>query len=133
MAGDLVLVDTSVWIEALRAGGDPTCQQHVDSLMAGRQVATCEVVVLEVLQGAQSAEHLARLSADLAATAVLGMEGAGDEAGHLAWSLRRRGLVIPTTDLLIAATARLHDVVLFHRDRHLAEAAAALDLRAWQP
>jgi len=128
-----VLTDTSVWIEALREDGDPECQRRVGELVAEARMATCEVVVVEVLQGALDENHLERLSADLAATTILGMEGAGEEAGRLAWALRQRGLTVHTTDLLIAATAGLHGASLLHRDRHLAEAAEALGLEVVEP
>ena len=133
MLPGLVLVDTSVWIEVLRAHGDQACRSLMDELTAQARVATCEVVIVEVLQGAMDVRQLERLSANLAATAILGMHGAGEEAGRLAWALRRRGIVVHTTDLLIAATAHLHGVALLHRDRHLGEAAEALGLQAIEP
>jgi len=133
MPAGLVLVDTSVWVETLRIRGDPACRSTMDQLTAQGRVATCEVVIVELLQGALDGRQVDRLSVSLAATTTLGMAGAGEEAGRLGWALRRRGIIVHTTDLLIAATAHLHGAALLHRDRHLGEAAEALGLEIIEP
>ena len=124
----LVLIDSSVWIETVRSEGHPAYIRHVDRLLAEGRAATCEVVIAEVLQGAGSEVALAALAAELGALVRLDMTNAGEAAGRLAWSLRRRGLTIPATDLLIAATARINNAALLHRDRHLTDAADVLGI-----
>jgi predicted nucleic acid-binding protein len=133
MPQGLVLVDTSVWIEVLGTQGDQAYRSVMNELTTQGCVATCEVVIAEVLQGALDARQLGRLNSNLAATVALEMDGAGEVAGRLAWTLRRRGFTIHTTDLLIAATAHLHGAALLHRDRHLGEAADALGLQVIEP
>ena len=128
-----MLIDSSAWIEAIREAGDPDYIAHVDLLLADRRAATCEVVIVEVLQGATSAAELAMLGEQLRGLVPLAMDGAGEEAGRLAWALRRRGVTVQTTDLLIAATAHLHGAALLHRDVHLAQAAEALGLQVVEP
>ncbi|VAX37436.1 hypothetical protein MNBD_UNCLBAC01-1076, partial [hydrothermal vent metagenome] len=39
-------------------------------------------------------------------------------ASELGFSLRRKGLKIPNTDLLIAASSLIHQYPLWHRDKH---------------
>ena len=128
-----MLIDSSAWIEAIRAKGDPAYVAQVEHLLTSQQAATCEVVVTEVLQGATSPVELAALAEDLRGLVPLSMQGAGEEAGRLSWTLRKRGISVHTTDLLIAATAYLHGAALLHRDRHLAEAAEALSLQVIEP
>ena len=128
-----VLVDSSAWIEALPASGDPRYRDAIDALIRDGRAATSEVVIAEVLRGARRRDELAILSDGLDATNVLDMRGAGEEAGCLAWTLRTRGLTMPTTDLLVAATAHLHGAALLHRDKHLAQAAEALGLTTIEP
>ena len=129
----LVLIDSSAWIEAIRARGAPACVAQVEQLLTDRRAATCEIVVTEVLQGATSPVELAVLGEQLQGLVPLPMDGAGEVAGRLAWTLRRRGVTVHTTDLLIAATAHLNGAALLHHDRHLAEAADALGLQAIEP
>lgn len=126
---ELVLVDSSAWIETIRQTGDRRYGRCVGRLLAEERAATCEVIVAEILQGAISERDLSELSGDLQAMVPLSMAGAGEAAGRLAWRLRQRGIRIEITDLLIAATARIHDAALLHRDKHLTAAAEALELR----
>jgi len=128
-----VLVDSSAWIHALRPGDDARFRGLVDSLLASGSVATCEIVVAELLRGARSDEEFARLREALGDVAHLDLAGVGYAAGELALRLRGAGITIPTTDLLIAATASHHGVSLLHRDKHLALAAEALAIPVWEP
>jgi predicted nucleic acid-binding protein len=130
---ELVLIDSSAWIETIRQDGDPAYGRQVDRLLTEERAATCEVVITEILRGAISEAELTALAEELRGLLRLAMDGAGEEGGRLAWALRRRGILVPTTDLLIAATARLNGAALLHRDRHLAEAAEALGLQAIEP
>lgn len=45
-------------------------------------------------------------------------EDTWEEASWLAFQVRRKGLTIPFTDLLIAAVAVKSGAVIVHRDRH---------------
>ena len=96
-------------------------------------VNVCEVVVAEILQGAVDEREWTKLAGELGALVCLSMEGVGERAGQLALQLRRRGLSIPTTDLLIVATAQMHKAALLHRDQHLTRAAVALGLQTLEP
>ncbi len=50
------------------------------------------------------------------------------EARRLAETSRRHGLSTPSTDLLIAACARVHDLDLLHRDAHFDRLRAIADV-----
>lgn len=120
MKGDLYLVDTSVWLEVLPLGksGTELCQ-HVDALLAADLVATTGMVRLELLGGARTEAEYQRLRDLLLALHPLPVaEDGWEEAGHLGLQLRRRGMTIPFTDLLIASIAMRAEAVLVHRDRH---------------
>jgi predicted nucleic acid-binding protein len=43
---ELVFIDTSVWILALRAGGPVAVRQEVEQLLATGRVATTPIVIL---------------------------------------------------------------------------------------
>jgi len=124
----VILIDSSVWIEALRPGGRDDCRAIVRTLADTEMAATCEVVMLELLRGTSGDQQFEALLDRLLGLQVLSMQGVGAEAARLARQLKANGHTIPETDLLIAATARLHGATLLHRDRHLALASQTMGI-----
>ena len=110
----MILVDTSAWVEFLRDTGSATCQR-VDELLAS-DIATCDVVQMEILAGARDGQHLAALRALLARATLLGTEsGDYDRAAALSRPCRHNGeMVRKLIDCLIAAVAIRNDVALLH-------------------
>lgn len=113
----MILVDTSVWVELFRRGGDFDLESVVDT----DEIVTCLPVIQEVLQGFddQRAYHLAR-EAMFAFPVVESPLAA--EVFHLAVDLfrsaRRAGLTIRSgTDCLIGACALRNSLAVLHRDR----------------
>ena len=49
----LTLIDTSNWIEALRSQGDINVRQRVEHLMLEECAAWCEIILLELWNGAR--------------------------------------------------------------------------------
>lgn len=66
---DVILVDTSAWIEFLRNTGSSTCNR-VDALLES-EIATCDAVRMEVLAGARDERHLGSLRGLLACAVVI--------------------------------------------------------------
>jgi hypothetical protein len=113
------LVDTSAWIETLRRDGDQTVRQMVVELTTEGSVVLCDMVLLELWNGAQgSSEHrmLRDLSREL--EVVPTTSEVWELATDFALKSRRNGLTIPATDLLVAACARYHNLRIVHVDRH---------------
>jgi predicted nucleic acid-binding protein len=52
----VIFVDTSVWVEALRAGSSATAQ-HLGGLLDAGDVALCAPVRIEILSGASSRDN----------------------------------------------------------------------------
>jgi len=114
-----ILVDTSVWIEALRPQGAMACKQAVQSALAANTAATCEIVIAEVLQGVADGVEAGRLEQRLEGVVALRMDGVGSEAARISRALRDRGLAVKFGDLLIGAAASVNGAALMHRDKHL--------------
>ncbi len=131
MKTDLHLVDSSVWLEVLPPGGSASSlRARIDSLLAADAVATTGMVRLELLGGARTEAEYRRLTELLSALHFLPLPEEGwDEAAHLGFELRRRGITVPFTDLLIAAVALRGGVVLLHRDHHFDLIASHLPLK----
>ena len=112
----MILVDTSAWIEFLRDTGSPICQR-VDDLLAS-EIATCDVVRMEVLAGARDEQHLQQLRRLLARASTLPTEPVDyDAAAALYRTCRQRGHTVrKLIDCLIAAVAIRGNVPVLHRD-----------------
>ena len=131
MRNDLFILDTSVWLEVLPAGrGTPQLRDRVDALLSADLVATTGMVRLELLGGVRSLEEWARLSELMSALHNLPVkEEDWQSAASTAYQLRREGITIPFTDLLIGEVTMRSDAVLIHRDRHFDLMASHIPLQ----
>ena len=119
MGSSLVLIDTSVWILALRKSALPEVKDEVAHLLAENMVAIVPMIRLELLGGTKSMDEFNRLQSRLSALHQIPIDEANWEiAIQLAFRLRRGGKMIPYTDILIASVAITNDCTLFHCDRH---------------
>jgi len=112
----VILVDTSAWIEFLRDTGSPVCQR-VDDLLA-TEIATCDVVRMEVIAGARDEQHLQQLRRLLARASTLPTEPVDYDAGAALYrTCRQRGHTVrKLIDCLIAAVAVRGNVPVLHKD-----------------
>lgn len=120
MQNNLYLLDTSVWLDVLPASGtNIELRGRVDSLLQQDRVATTGMVRLELLGGARSEQEWNRLRDYLSALHQLPVEDdTWQEAAQMGFQLRRVGVTVPFTDLIIGAAAIHSNAVLLHRDRH---------------
>lgn len=119
MAGNIesIMLDTSVWIDALR-GKTPHIGAVTQALLADDRIVICGPVIFEIKRGLRPADQkkilplmdaLIRLSVD---------EAVWDNAGELDASLRKKGITIPPMDVIIAQICLNHKVSLFTLDKH---------------
>lgn len=114
-----VLIDTSCWIEALRNEGNPAIQQQVKHLLLSGEAAVCDMILLELWNGARGQyqkDQLRRLETTLIHLPI--DKAVWDKTKELASLCREKGLNVPATDLLIVAISLRHDAPLVHADRH---------------
>lgn len=113
----MVLVDTSSWIAYLCEGSVSRQQTALDDLLDRGEVATCPVIMAEILRGApndKSYRELSRLFLPLYRLPV--NDAVWEIVYSLSYSLARSGLATPLADLLIAGTAIHHQCSLLHQD-----------------
>lgn len=116
---DLVLIDTPVWILALGRKGREHAEKEVDRLIAENRAATTGIVVLELLSGTKTEEEYRELKEDLEALVQLDINpNTWERASQLAYELRRKGITIPSSDILIMTIAVENGCALLHADRH---------------
>ena len=98
-----VLVDTSVWIEYFNRPGSQFGESVVQILKKGKVVCT-GIVLTELLQGAKIKREFDAILEGLLVLPYLETTlKTWIEAGRMSYSLRRKGITIPTTDLIIAS------------------------------
>ncbi len=116
----MILVDTSAWIEYLRATGSPAAVE-VRRLLAeeSHKVAMCEPVAMEILSGAADDSRHAKLEQLVNGLPSLSVDNAIDfrAAAGIYRAARRAGQTIRSLNgCLIAAIAIRHDARIIHRD-----------------
>lgn len=111
----LYLADTSAWHRSVQAS------ERWSELVENDQLALCTPVALELLYASRGRSEYENDARDLARFPMLALDARGEA---IAWRTQRtlaarsqhRGST--PVDLLIAAIAEAHDVVLLHYDRH---------------
>lgn len=128
----MILVDTSAWVEYLRATGSRVHRTMRGLLESGERLASTEVVVMELLAGARDDTHLDRLRRLLFACEFLPLAGLADyeEAAALYRRCRRAGSTLRSlTDCLIAVVAIRSGAEVIHVDRDFDAIARHTPLR----
>jgi predicted nucleic acid-binding protein len=128
--GARVLVDSSVWIEALR---DPSsrCGDALDELLGGAAlVVTTGLVAQEVLQGVRDPRQVARVSTFFHALPRTSPDFRTHlRAAALRRKLRARGVNVPTVDLILAQLAIDGRFAVWSLDAHFDDIARGSRLR----
>ena len=116
---NLVLIDTSAWIEFFRSRGDAAIRERVISLVRRGEAAWCEMIRLELWNGASGQKELKELHLMESSVTPLPITPAvWALADQLARSTRLKARTFPTSDLVIAACSRHYAVDVLHKDQH---------------
>ncbi len=112
-----VLLDTSVWVDALR-GRTPTVVQAVRELLREDRVVRCDVIGAELRVGLRESERRKVLGLFSGVPNVAVDSVDWEAAGDLGAKLREHGVTLPLTDLLVARVCLRHRLELFSLDGH---------------
>ncbi len=125
----MVLVDTSVWIEAFRKSRP----LRIESVVDPDDIVTCLFVIQEVLQGFRDEAAFRTAREAMFSFPVLDSpvpRSVFEDAAALYRSARRAGVTVRSSvDCLIAATAIRNQVEVLHRDRDFPAIARISSLR----
>jgi len=128
----VILIDTSAWVEFLRATGSPAHLRVRSALAQDVELASTDVVVMEVLAGARDDSHRDELRRLLYGCVLLAVQGPSDyeQAAELYRACRRQGETPrKLTDCLIAAVSIRNDAELLHADADFLAIARHTPLR----
>lgn len=119
MPNNIFLVDTSAWILALRKDFLPDVKNRIGYLLKENAIITSGMIKLELLGGTKKEKEFQRLKSRLDALEMVETNTSlWERAYELAYSLRRKGIPVPYTDILIAASALMVDATIVHADSH---------------
>jgi predicted nucleic acid-binding protein len=103
-----VIVDSGVWIDHFTDRANRTVEFLRNALDEGEEVFVLPVIVQEVLQGTHDTAQFrryAKLLAPLPLAPIADQRSVAVQAANLYARLRWKGLTVPPTDCLIAASA----------------------------
>ena len=112
----MILIDTSAWVEFLRATDSPVCRR-VD-LLLDQPIAICQPIRMEIFAGARNERHLRDLRGLLARSTTIPTRPEDYESAALYYrTARQHGVTVrKLIDCLIAAHAIRRGIPLLHSD-----------------
>ena len=128
---DIVLIDTSVWINFFK-GKETDSSLYLRNNLSNMIIATCPVIVQEVLQGIANDKEFERII-DYFNNLVPLVEDQYEmayNAAKLYRDLRKKGITIrKPNDCLIAAYAVKNNIILLNDDKDFREIARHVVLK----
>jgi predicted nucleic acid-binding protein len=116
---NLYLIDTSVWILALRKKFDPKIKSYVEELLDEDKIVINPIIKIELLSGTKTKKEFLRLKMRLDALPEIAMDqNIWEETQKVAFELRKKGLSLPLVDKIIFSCAKSFGCTLVHMDRH---------------
>lgn len=129
-----VLIDTSAWIEFFRPEGDSKYRALVAELIDDDEASLCGIILTELLKGARTDAEYHKLEDRLATLTYLETpESIWKQSGKQASSLLRKGIQVPTTDLVIAMVAMENHLPVLHQDKHFSILQKHTSLKILEP
>lgn len=114
----MVIVDTSVWIEFLR-NKDSSISNHLKQLLRSGKVAITGMILAEILQGIKNPSEAYTVKKSLEPLPFIEMQkDLWQLAGETSASLRKKGIIIPLSDIIIGVIADRKKYEIFSLDSH---------------
>src|SRR6185369_10958142 len=110
--------DTCAWIDFFKARPSRMAERLEEVLVQG-EVVTCGVVLFELIQGIKSAREESLVLNAFQAVPHMEMNAKlWIKAGQLSSALRKKGLTLPLSDIIIATLALENKLPILTIDRH---------------
>ncbi|MBC7189236.1 hypothetical protein H5U35_03350, partial [Candidatus Aerophobetes bacterium] len=101
-----VIVDTPLWVKFFTSPHSEE-KKEVDRLLTSDRVAVVGVIIAELLQASERKEDCEQIKDKIRALSYFeASQEAWVEAGEVAFELRKEGIALPLTDILIATIAK---------------------------
>ncbi len=128
---DLVLVDTSAWIQFFRHAQSAEAKT-LDELLVAGSVATCAPIRAEIISGAPTKQEFQRLRELFGAlTFFEPPTGIWNRVEEHRFHLARNGMQVSLVDLWIAVTADFYHVSLWTLDKDFTRIKTVVPVRLY--
>ncbi len=126
------MIDSSVWINYFRAK-NYELTPFIKELMEKDQVYINGIIQIELLKGAKSEKNYRSLKNSLNGLHFLEIDkGLFDRISEAAFKLRKNGVTVPLTDLVIAIQCIENGLILVQEDRHFEFIRDHFDLKLYR-
>ncbi|MBW2334496.1 MAG: PIN domain-containing protein [Deltaproteobacteria bacterium] len=113
-----VLVDTSIWIEYFNKP-DSSTGKSLENLLKKGKVFITGIILTELLQGAKIKKEFESILESMLALPFLETTlSTWIQSGRISFVLRKKGITIPITDLVIASLSLENNCKIFTLDFH---------------
>ncbi len=113
-----ILVDTSIWIEYFNHS-DSAHGESLERLLLEKRVVCSGIVLAELLQGAKIEQEFNDILENMIVLPFLETRlETWISAGQTSYSLRREGITVPITDMVMASLCFENNCSIFSLDRH---------------
>ena len=127
---NLYLIDTSVWIFALRKKFDPKIKSYVEKWLDEDKIIINPIIKIELLSGTKTKKEFAKLKMRLDALPEIAIgQNIWEETQKVAFEMRKKGMSIPLVDTIIFSCAKSMDCTLVHMDRHFDLACKVIKIK----
>jgi predicted nucleic acid-binding protein len=129
----MVLVDSSVWIEAARRDGGLEYKVGLEGLLEAAEACFCGPIKLEVLGGARSQDRKRMLGYFGCIPYRTIDDSAWEFATECAWRLRDKGHSLPWNDILIGSLSVSWACRVYAKDQHFEIMREVIGVRLYKP
>lgn len=116
-----VIADTSAWVQFFNRPHSEG-KRIIDELLSKGSLYMVDIVLSEILQGTRTEREFRLLKEHLCDLPFLETDvSSWSLAGKISFDLRRKGIIIPITDCLIAALSLENDCQILTLDPHFSQ------------
>lgn len=113
------LIDSSAWIEFYRKNGDIHYKEEIIKALKENDAAICGIIKIELLIHTKTIHEYNMLASDFSAIHWLeSNEHLYSKASEIGFELKKKGITVPVTDLIVASCAVIYGAMLIHFDKH---------------
>jgi len=118
-----IIVDTSIWIEYFK--NTLSNSEFIEKGLNEEFIYIAGPIISELLQGVRTKKEYMMLSQSIGAVPFLNCQYYDwIDAGKISFSLRKKDIIIPLTDIIIVAIAIRNNAKIYTLDKHFKQIPA---------